>query len=247
MRDSFLFRFLSSLRLTVACLAVLMVLVVACTLAQARMGTYDAVELYMRGFWVWWRPFAGWKVPIFPGGGLVGLVLLANLIAAQAARLEVSRRKAGIWIVHFGLILLFVGEFASGMFQVETQLALREGETSDFGQDPRTGEKRRLPFSLTLKDFTHEVYPGTEIPRNFSSLLRLKDSVRGTDRDVLISMNNPLRYGGRAVYQSGFGEGDTMSILQIVENPGWLLPYLSCILVGLGLAGHFLGRLRGAA
>src|SRR5512137_381567 len=31
------------------------------------------------------------------------------------------------------------------------------------------------PYSLTLKDFTHEVYPGTEIPKNFSSKVNLAD------------------------------------------------------------------------
>ncbi len=29
------------------------------------------------------------------------------------------------------------------------------------------------PYSLTLQDFTHEVYPGTQIPKNFSSKVTL--------------------------------------------------------------------------
>ena len=44
-------------------------------------------------------------------------------------------------------------------------------------------------------------------------------------------MNQPLRYEGKAFYQASFGKGDTLSILQVVENPGWLLPYVSCVLV----------------
>src|SRR5512133_4137268 len=101
---------LTSLKLTITCLAFLMVLVVACTLAQVRLGTLGAVNLYMRS-WFYWMPLGGLSIPIFPGGAGVGLVLMVNLIAAQLRRLELSWRKAGIWIVHAGLILLFVGEF----------------------------------------------------------------------------------------------------------------------------------------
>ena len=62
----------------------------------------------------------------------------------------------------------------------------------------------------------------------------------GEDRDALIFMNQPLRYDGKAFYQASFGKGDTLSVLQVVENPGWLLPYISCVLVAAGLVIHFL-------
>ena len=52
-------------------------------------------------------------------------------------------------------------------------------------------------------------------------------------------MNQPLRYDGKAFYQASFGKGDTLSILQVVDNPGWLLPYISCAMVALGLLVHF--------
>ena len=29
------------------------------------------------------------------------------------------------------------------------------------------------------------------------------------------------------------------SVLQVVHNPGWALPYLSCAIVGFGLLIHF--------
>ena len=75
--------------------------------------------------------------------------------------------------------------------------------------------------------------------------MHLSNPGRGEQRDVLIFMNQPLRYAGKAFYQASFGKGDTLSILQVVENPGWLLPYLSCVLIGGGLVIHFvlaLGR-----
>ena len=33
--------------------------------------------------------------------------------------------------------------------------------------------------------------------------------------------------------------GDSGSVLQVVRNPGWLLPYLSCAVVSLGMLIHF--------
>ena len=130
---------LSSLKLTIACLALLMVLVVACTLAQVRLGTLGAVNLYMRA-WFYWMDLGRLSVPIFPGGALVGLVLMVNLVAAQVKRLEFSARKAGIWIVHAGLILLFVGEFITGGFQIDGRLAFEEGQTSNHVDVPQEME-----------------------------------------------------------------------------------------------------------
>lgn len=356
---------LTSLKLTIACLLLLMVLVVACTLAQVSMGTFAAVNAYVRSLLVWWEvPGTGVPVPVFPGGGLVGLVLVVNLIAAQAKRLQLSWRKAGIWIVHAGLILLFAGEFVTSFFQVEMQLAIEEGQTLDYVESPRQMElavtdvthpdhddvygvpesllasassvaipgtpltlrvkgflqnaeigmrgegeaatladmgvgasvavhelppvggdeetdrraafvepvaggrsygtwlvsnalgapqsfihegrtyalsmrprREYLPYQLTLKKFSHDVYAGTDIPKNFSSLVHLAGS--GEERDVLIYMNQPLRSEGRAFYQASFGKDDKLSILQVVQNPGWLLPYLSCVLVAVGLVLHF--------
>ena len=95
------------------------------------------------------------------------------------------------------------------------------------------------PFNITLLDFAHDRYPGTEIPKNFSSRIRLKtDDGRG-DREVLIFMNNPLRHAGLTFYQASFERGDKVSILQVVRNPGWVVPYVSCIIMGLGLLLQF--------
>lgn len=362
---------LSSMKLTLACLGLLMVLVAACTLLQVPLGTHLAVERTIRTFLVWWTPAgSSFKIPVFPGGGLVGFVLLVNLLFAQFLRLERSRRKLGLWLAHFGLALLFVGEFSTALFQVESQMPIEVGSTANYSEDTRqmelavtdatdskedvvtavpesflkpgadlspaslpfslsvkhwypnaalgmrqasdppseaasgigaglsvteqppvtsddavnsaaalvearAGDKslgsfwvsnalgapqgfayegrtwrfslrpRRyyLPFSMTLKEFKHDVYPGTDIPKNFSSLVRLRDLSTGEDRDALIYMNHPLRYGGKTFYQASFGKGDTLSIFQVVRNPGWLIPYLSCALVALGLILHLGAKL----
>lgn len=363
---------LTSLKLTIVCLAILMVLVIGCTLAQVSLGTWGAVEIYMRAWIVWWRlPGTSLSLPIFPGGALVGLVLMFNLVAAQVRRMELSWKKAGLWIVHAGLVLLFIGEFITGVYQVDTRLAVEVGQTVDFVESPRENElvvtdvtdpaadevyglpegllaradtiplpgtpltihvkkffrnaqlgSRRptdppspatmgvgpgvavfelaavandedvnrtsafiepvaggksygtwlvsnvlgapqsfthegrtyelamrarrwyLPYSVTLKQFRHDVYEGTQIPKNFSSLIQLRDPAHSEDREVLIFMNQPLRYAGKAFYQASFGKQDTLTILQVVQNPGWLIPYISTILVTLGLIVHFGMSLR---
>ena len=101
--------------------------------------------------------------------------------------------------------------------------------------------------TLELLDFTHERYLGTEIPKNFSSRVRLKNPETKENREVLIYMNNPLRYGGETYYQGSFEPGDTVSILQVVRNPSWLTPYIACALVSFGLLFQFLFHLVGFA
>ena len=95
------------------------------------------------------------------------------------------------------------------------------------------------PYTLHLIDFKHDKFVGTETPRNFSSLIRLDDPQNKVDREVLIYMNNPLRYAGETFYQSAFKPGDTGTILQVVRNPGWLIPYISCTLITIGMMLHF--------
>jgi hypothetical protein len=95
------------------------------------------------------------------------------------------------------------------------------------------------PFSITLNEFRHDRYMGTSKPKNFSSRIRLDNPQTGEQREILIRMNSPLRYQGETYFQSGFfGEAET--VLQVIRNPSWLLPYVSCVLVGVGLIIQFL-------
>jgi hypothetical protein len=100
-----------------------------------------------------------------------------------------------------------------------------------------------MPFSLKLLEFHHDNYPGTDIPRNFSSRIRVQNPQTREDREVLIYMNNPLRYSGLTFYQASYDPDDGGSVLQVVRNPGWLTPYFSCLLVGAGLVVQFLQHL----
>jgi ABC-type transport system involved in cytochrome c biogenesis permease subunit len=96
-----------------------------------------------------------------------------------------------------------------------------------------------LPFRLDLKDFRFDRYVGTDTPKNYSAQVRLVDPIRNEDREVIIKMNDPLRHAGLTFYQASFEKSETTTHLQVVRNPGVLIPYVSCIIGGVGMLAHF--------
>ncbi len=368
-------KFFASLRLTVVCLGLGIVLVFWGTMAQVDMGLFKAQNEFFRSFFIFWGPkSAAWRIPIFPGGYLVGGVLLINLVAAHFMRFKLTREKVGIWLIHIGLILLLLGQLLTDMLSRESILHLREGEAKNYTEATRENElavidttdpdvqkvvaipqgflirhkdihRAELPFSLRVKEFfpnsvvdnrtadsaapppasqgvgpqlvvkgvprvtdmdhrdvpsavvevvtpegaslgtwlvsefidrpqsfswnnhtynlamrlrryykpyslqllkfRHDVYLGTDIPKNFSSRVALKRPDTGESREVDIYMNNPLRYAGETYYQADWDKDDHGTVLQVVHNPSWLTPYLSCVLVGLGLIVQFSTHLLG--
>ena len=374
-RNSFV-RFFSSLRLTVVCLTLALVLVFWGTLAQVELGLYKAQNDFFRSFFIYWGPKGSpFRIPIFPGGYLIGGLLLINLVLSQWRRLTFTVSKVGLWMVHIGLILLLLGQLMTDLLSRESVLHLREGESKNYTVTDREAElalidvtdpeadsvvaipqdvlatqktikppglpftvqvkhfyanssvaerpadsaepsaanqgaglratvkelphvtemerrdvpsavvditttqgslgtwlvsefidrpqgftcnNRRYemalrprrhykPYSIQLLEFRHDLYPGTQIPKNFSSRVMLNRPGTGEKREVLIYMNNPLRYAGETYYQASFDPDNKGSILQVVHNPSWLTPYLSCVLVGLGLVVHFMTHLLGFA
>ena len=357
--------FLVSLKLTVGLLVLGMLLVFVATLDQVNLGVWAVQAKYFRSFIVYGR-LGNFAVPLFPGGYLIGGLLIANLVAAHIYRFGFKWRKAGIVVTHFGLIVLLVGELLSGLWQKDYHLRLNEAETKNYAEsfrdnelvivdatDAKTDEvvaipepllarpkaiqhpklpfrvvpksyypnsslhrrenaggaslasagfgtsldaipapltyredernqptafvelvapdkslgtylvstqlvmpqdfeyagrtwrialrtaRAYYPFSLTLLKFNHDRYPGTDIPKNFSSKLRLKTADGRDDRDVLVYMNNPLRYAGLTFYQAGFENNDRTTVLQVVNNPSWVLPYIACALMSAGLLVQF--------
>jgi len=365
--------FFTSLRLTVVLLALGLVLVFWGTMAQVQLGLYQAQNEFFRSFFIYWSPpELGWRIPIFPGGYLIGGLLLANLVVYNF-RFDRSgqRRKAGLVAIHIGVGLLLIGQLLTDVFSTESVLHLRQGETKNYSESsshfelavvdktapatdqvvaipqeqlqrrpeihppelpfririqtfygnslladkqqagytqintsagfgagswwrelPHEAEMDRRdlpsaivelltaqgslgtylvsahfnqpqavtcngrqyelvlrlerfykPFNLHLVEFRHDKYPGTDIPKNFSSRVRVQRPDTGEDREVLIYMNNPLRYAGETYYQASFDTDNQGTVLQVVHNPSWLTPYFSCVLVGLGLIWQFLRHL----
>lgn len=129
-----------------------------------------------------------------------------------------------------------LGSYLFSVFLSEPQLVTVDGR--DYWIELRF-KRTYKPYELRLIDFKHDLFTGTQMARNFSSHVQLTDTGRNVDRDVLIYMNHPLRHGGETFYQSSFLENDEGTVLQVVKNPGWLIPYLSCTIVTLGMLIHF--------
>lgn len=356
-----------SLRLTVVLLALSIILVFWATLDQVHLGVWGVQQRFFHSFFVSLK-LGELQVPVFPGGYLIGGLLLVNLVSAHLFRLRATWRKSGIWLAHAGLILLLVGELVSGLVQRDYQMRLDEGQTKNYSESSRLNElaivdatdpkfddvvaipeemvasgtvvqspklpfrvvpktyypnsevqmrsqapgappslantgmgpmiavtpvevsysdeirnfpsayieldgpdgplgtwlvstlignpqtftyadrtwklflrpqRSYQPYSVTLEKFSHDLYPGTDIAKNFSSRIRI-NSPDGTSREVLIYMNNPLRYSGLTFYQASFDNNDHTSILEVVRNPSWLVPYISCAAIALGLVVQFL-------
>jgi len=361
--------FFVSLQLTVVLLIMSLLLVFVATLDQVNLGIWAVQEKYFRSFLVFWQwPKFDVSIPIFPGGYLIGGALLINLLGAHIYRFRLTWRKLGIQLAHAGLIVLLLGELASGLLQKDSSMKLEEGETKKYSESFREFELAlldktdgafddvvaipeavlagkasiqhpKLPFRVTIKDYyanaslqmrdqapaagtapviagvgarilmqaqpltykpeelntpgafvelagpdgalgtwlvsplltapqtfgyqghtweitlrlkryyrpfsltllkvNHDVYPGTDIPKNFSSRVRLRSDDGRDDREVLIFMNNPLRYGGATFYQYQMNAASHLSVLEVVRNPGWLLPYIACAMMAVGLIIQF--------
>jgi ResB-like family len=139
--------------------------------------------------------------------------------------------------------------------KIAAQLTVPQSVTVDGKKISFTMRPARVyhPFALTLLKAMHTTYPGTDIPKDFRSRVRIDNSQSGEKREVEISMNHPLRYGGFTYYQYQMDAGQMAqqagrtpsSVLQVVRNPGWLTPYVGCAMVGLGLVIQFLYHLTG--
>ncbi len=96
------------------------------------------------------------------------------------------------------------------------------------------------PYTVELLDVRKDDYLGTNTPRNFSSDVQMIDPAHHVDRQVHIWMNNPLRYAGDTLYQSSYDEGPPeRTVLQVVKNTGWMIPYVGCMIVAVGMLAHF--------
>src|SRR4029077_19151944 len=128
----------TSLKLTIICLAAAMVLIFAGTLAQVHLGIHEAQQRYFQSFFVWWPPESGGlRIPVFPGGHLIGAGLLVNLVAAHAKRFRWAWRKLGIHLTHAGLIIMLAGGLFTDLFAVESHMRLGGGDTKNFSEDAR--------------------------------------------------------------------------------------------------------------
>ena len=160
-------------------------------------------------------------------------------IPAALVELVAPEGSLGTWLFRSEIPVLRAGP--DGVPQLDSNLPAPER----FDYAGRTWEislrlaRSYKPFSIQLLKVTHDVYVGTDIPKNFSSQIKLTTPDGRDDREVLIYMNNPLRYGGYTFYQSQMDSARGLTGLQVVRNPSWLLPYIACLMMFAGLVLQF--------
>ena len=136
------FKFLSSLRLTIALLGFAMVLIFVATLSQVELGIHEVQVKFFRSWIAWWDVMPGAKkfsIPI-PGGTLLGILLIVNLLAAHGARFKLRWNKVGMIVIHSGILLMLLGEIFTGLLGREAQMVVNEGEILNYSSFPREVE-----------------------------------------------------------------------------------------------------------
>jgi hypothetical protein len=123
-------RLLSSLRLTVVLLLLLMLLTYLGTLAQVEDGLYQAQKTYFESFLVL-HPVRDLRIPL-PGGQVVMGALFVNLLVGGFVRMRRTWRLFGIYVVHTGIALLLVSAFVKLYHSDDGFLRVWEGDSANY-------------------------------------------------------------------------------------------------------------------
>ena len=132
--------------------------------------------------------------------------------------------------IHNGIYMIFMGQPVEQILDIgdnSYQFKLRPVRTY-------------LPFEIELVDFEKVMHPGTEVAKSYSSEVNLIED--GISRRILIEMNEPMRHYDYTFYQASFiEEGDKQTtVLATVKNYGRLFPYISSIIMAIGILLHII-------
>jgi hypothetical protein len=182
----------------------------------------------------WWVP------PIFPGGYLLGILLLLNLLAAHIKRFHLTWNKLGINLTHLGIILLLLGQLLTDRFSQESVMSFREGETKRFSEVSRDFE---LAFTRPVDDQQDEV---VAIPM---ALLKKGETLRQEKLPFSVKINEfwlnsepsfraPMQQNGPAISDKGIArDWDFREMKESKEMDGRNLPTAVLQLTGDGSGG----------
>ncbi|MEZ5106314.1 MAG: cytochrome c biogenesis protein CcsA [Draconibacterium sp.] len=91
-----------------------------------------------------------------------------------------------------------------------------------------------LPFSIYLKEFQLERYPGSNSPSSYASEVVLKDG--GIEKPFRIFMNNILKYQGYRFFQSSYDSDEKGTILSVNHDSlGTSVTYIGYFIMALGM------------
>jgi cytochrome c-type biogenesis protein CcsB len=100
-----------------------------------------------------------------------------------------------------------------------------------------------IPFSVRLRDFILERYPGSMSPSSFASEVTVIDPVKNVEMPYRIFMNNILNYGGFRFFQSSYDKDEKGTILSVNHDYwGTLITYLGYFIMAAGLIYNFFSK-----
>ncbi len=100
-----------------------------------------------------------------------------------------------------------------------------------------------LPFSLQLKDFQLDRYPGSMSPSSFASEVIVIDEQNNVEKPFRIFMNNVLKYKGYRFFQSSYDKDEMGTILSVNHDSlGTFVTYVGYFLLTLGIVLSILNK-----
>ena len=122
-----------------------------------------------------------------------------------------------------------------------------KGEMGDLSYSITYGSREiPIPFSLFLKDFEVERYPGSQSPSSFASEVVLIDQEKGIQEERRIYMNNVLKHRGYRFYQASYDNDELGTVLSVNKDwGGTFMTYLGyLILIGGMILALFINGTR---
>ncbi len=100
-----------------------------------------------------------------------------------------------------------------------------------------------IPFSLYLRDFQLERYPGSMSPSSFVSEITVIDPRTDEDIPYRIFMNNVLNYRGYRFFQSSYDQDEKGTILSVNEDYwGTMVTYIGYFFLTAGMFFNFFSK-----
>ena len=186
---------------------------------------------------------AGTEVPIREGALYsMGHMRMALQSFIPSARKQIVRATSGQMGTHMGAVKLqikYMGMtsevFVPGLAKLKGEPV--QGSMGNLDYSITYGSREiQLPFSLFLKDFEVERYPGSNSPSSFVSEVVLIDSDLGIQEEHRIFMNNVLKHRGYRFYQASYDNDEMGTILSVnKDRAGTLITYLGYLVLIAGM------------
>ena len=95
---------------------------------------------------------------------------------------------------------------------------------------------QKLPFSITLRQFQLDRYPGSNSPSSYASEITLIDKEMKTQQPFRIYMNNILNYRGYRFFQSSYDPDEQGTVLSVNHDYwGTMVTYIGYFFMLIGM------------